>query len=45
MNWLQNGQPVAPEGAGTTETGTYALNGGTSNAALMAVTRTQRPHG
>jgi formylglycine-generating enzyme len=39
VNWLQNGQPVAPEGPGTTETGTYALNGGTSNAALMAVTR------
>jgi formylglycine-generating enzyme len=39
VNWLQNGQPVGPEGPGTTETGTYALNGGTSNAALMAVTR------
>jgi formylglycine-generating enzyme len=39
VNWLQNGQPVGPEGPGTTESGTYALNGGTSNAALMAVTR------
>ncbi len=38
-NWLQNGQPSAPEGNGTTETGAYTLNGGTSNAALMAVTR------
>jgi formylglycine-generating enzyme len=38
-NWLQNGQPNGPEGPGTTETGAYALNGGTSNMALMAVTR------
>ena len=39
-NWLQNGQPTSgTEGAGTTETGAYTLNGGTSNAALMAVTR------
>ncbi len=34
-NWLQNGQPTAPEGNGTTETGVYTLNGAT----LMAVTR------
>ena len=40
VNWLANGQPTSgTEAAGTTETGTYALNGGTSNAALMAVTR------
>ncbi|MGO9107751.1 MAG: autotransporter-associated beta strand repeat-containing protein [Thermoguttaceae bacterium] len=39
VNWLQNGQPAGAEGTGTTETGTYTLNGGTSNAALMAVTR------
>ena len=39
VNWLANGEPTGPEGPGTTETGTYALNGGTSNAALMAVTR------
>jgi len=39
VNWLQNGQPNAPEGPGTTETGTYALDGGTSNTALMAVSR------
>ena len=32
VNWLANGQLTAPEGSGTTETGTYTLNGGTSNA-------------
>ena len=26
-NWLQNNEPSGPEGAGTTETGTYTLNG------------------
>ena len=39
VNWLANGQPTGPEGPGTTETGTYTINGGTSNMALMAVTR------
>ena len=39
VNWLQNGEPTGPEGPGTTETGTYALNGSTGGAALMAVTR------
>ena len=39
-NWLQNGQPTSgTESTGTTETGSYTLNGGTSTAALMAVTR------
>ena len=38
-NWLQNGQPNAAEGSGTTETGTYTLNGALTNAALMAITR------
>jgi formylglycine-generating enzyme required for sulfatase activity len=38
-NWLQNGQPAAPEGTGTTETGAYTLNGATSDSALIAVTR------
>jgi formylglycine-generating enzyme required for sulfatase activity len=38
-NWLTNGQPTGVEGAGTTETGSYTLNGATTNAALMAVTR------
>lgn len=26
-NWLHNGQPTGPQGAGTTETGAYTLNG------------------
>jgi formylglycine-generating enzyme required for sulfatase activity len=38
-NWLTNGQPAGSEGAGTTETGSYTLNGATSSAALMAVRR------
>jgi formylglycine-generating enzyme required for sulfatase activity len=39
-NWLQNGQPTSgTEGAGTTETGAYTLNGATSDSLLMAVTR------
>jgi formylglycine-generating enzyme required for sulfatase activity len=38
-NWLANSQPTGPEGPGTTETGSYALNGSTGSAALMAVTR------
>jgi uncharacterized repeat protein (TIGR03803 family) len=38
-NWLQNGQPTRAEGNGTTETGSYTLNGATTDAALMAVTR------
>lgn len=39
VNWLANGEPAGPEGPGTTETGTYALNGSTGSAALIAVTR------
>ncbi len=38
-NWLQNGQPTGPEGNGTTETGAYTLNCGTSDAALGGITR------
>ncbi len=38
-NWLSNGQPTGAQGASTTEDGSYYLNGATSNAALMAVTR------
>jgi formylglycine-generating enzyme required for sulfatase activity len=38
-NWLTNDQPTGAEGNGTTETGSYTLNGATSNAALMAITR------
>lgn len=30
VNWLQNGQPVGVQIAGTTETGAYALNGAVS---------------
>jgi formylglycine-generating enzyme required for sulfatase activity len=38
-NWLSNGQPFGVEGPGTTETGSYTLNGAMSNSALQAVTR------
>jgi formylglycine-generating enzyme required for sulfatase activity len=38
-NWLHNGQPTAAQGLSTTEDGAYFLNGATSDAALMAVTR------
>jgi formylglycine-generating enzyme len=38
-NWLQNGQPTGAEGITTTEQGAYTLDGGTSQSALMAVTR------
>jgi formylglycine-generating enzyme len=38
-NWLSNGQPTGAEGNGTTETGSYTLNGATSNGALLAITR------
>jgi formylglycine-generating enzyme required for sulfatase activity len=38
-NWLTNGQTTGAEGAGTTETGSYTLNGATTNAALMSITR------
>ncbi len=30
-NWLDNGQPTAPEGNGITETGAYTLSGDTTN--------------
>ena len=39
-NWLENGQPVGPEGAGTTETGSYTLNGAVTVAALFTVSKT-----
>ena len=38
-NWLHNGQPTGAQTAGTTEDGTYFVNGATSDAALLAVTR------
>ena len=38
-NWLTNGQPTGPQGPATTEDGSYLLNGATSAAELLAVTR------
>jgi formylglycine-generating enzyme len=38
-NWMHNGQPSGPQTLSTTEDGSYFLNGATSNAALLAVTR------
>ncbi len=38
-NWLHNGQPTGPQDLTTTEDGAYFLNGATSDAALLAVTR------
>jgi len=38
-NWLTNGQPLAPEGIGTTETGSYALNGAVDDANIVKVKR------
>jgi hypothetical protein len=38
-NWLHNGQPTGLQGPGTTEDGAYFLNGATTDAALMVVTR------
>lgn len=38
-NWLHNGQPTGTQGAATTETGAYTLNGATSLEALAAVQR------
>jgi len=38
-NWLHNGQPSGAQGAGTTETGAYTLNGAMTNAELLAITR------
>jgi formylglycine-generating enzyme len=38
-NWLTNSQPTGSQGASTTETGSYTLNGATSASTLLAVTR------
>jgi formylglycine-generating enzyme required for sulfatase activity len=38
-NWLNNSQPTGAEGAGTTETGAYTLNGAVTDTALNAVAR------
>ena len=38
-NWLHNGQPTGAQSLSTTEDGAYSLNGATTDAALLAVTR------
>ncbi len=38
-NWLQNGQPMGPQGLSTTEDGSYFLDGAMGDAELLAVTR------
>lgn len=38
-NWLHNGQPSGAQDLTTTEDGAYLLNGATSTAALLAVSR------
>jgi len=38
-NWLTNGMPTGAQDLTTTEDGSYYLNGATSDAALLAVTR------
>jgi len=38
-NWLHNAQPTGAQGLSTTEDGAYYLNGATSDAALLAVSR------
>ena len=36
-NWLSNGQPTAPEGNGTTETGTYLITNGGNNSGTVTL--------
>lgn len=38
-NWLHNDQPSGPQGPGTTEDGSYFLNGAMTNAELEAIVR------
>jgi formylglycine-generating enzyme len=38
-NWLHNGQPTGAQNDGTTENGSYLLNGAMTDAALLAVIR------
>jgi formylglycine-generating enzyme required for sulfatase activity len=38
-NWLTNGRPTGAQDLGTTEDGSYFLNGATTDAALLAVDR------
>ncbi len=42
VNWLHNDQPTGLQGAGTTETGAYNLNGAVTNAELMDVSITRQ---
>ncbi len=39
VNWLSNGQPTGSEGVGTTETGSYTLNGQLNEGPLDQVAR------
>ena len=43
-NWLENGQPVGPEGPGTTETGSYSLNGGCDGRGTLRCDKELRSH-
>jgi sulfatase modifying factor 1 len=38
-NWLHNGQPTGPQGAGTTERGSYMLDGATTSDRYLSITR------
>ena len=38
-NWLHNGQPIGAQGVGTTEDGSYFLDGAVSDTELLAITR------
>ncbi len=38
-NWMHNGQPTGSQDSGTTENGSYFLNGAMSNSELLAATR------
>jgi formylglycine-generating enzyme required for sulfatase activity len=38
-NWLHNGQPIGNQGANTTESGSYALAGATTNEAYLTISR------
>ena len=38
-NWLSNGQAVGLEGVGTTENGSYTINGATTSGVLLTVAR------
>jgi formylglycine-generating enzyme len=43
-NWLTNDQHTGLQGSGTTEQGSYNLNGATTDVELMAVTRNTNAH-